>query len=158
MAKSKRPRYRVQDDHLFQHSVLHKTTGNFFVVPDEITFYASANPDVTKLRVGSANETVCYECDIEQLLSHIEDEMFEMQVREDDGQEGFLIPVDSGVFRKIGGVDKSNDSAWERVKKDIIESSGGYWSQEQQQAWKDKFAASSNPKNKPVTGWYARVK
>lgn len=156
--KSKHPRYRVQANYVFQHSVMHKITGNFFIVPDEISFYTADAPDVTKLRIGAANETVCYECDIETLMSHIEDEMFELQIREGDGQEGFLVPFESSIFKKLGGSDRSGDSAWDRHKKELIEACGGLWSHEKMTDWKNKFAASSNPKNQPAMGWYAKVK
>lgn len=155
---SKHPRYKINGTHLFQHSVIHKATGNFFIVPDDISLYTTSSPEVTKLRIGAANETVYYECDIETLISHIEDEMFELQVREGDGQEGFIVPIESSLFRKHGGVDKHGDSAWERQKKDIIKASGGPWSHEQVREWKHKFSAAANPKNKPVTGWYAKVR
>jgi hypothetical protein len=156
MSKPKHPRYKVEGSHIFQHSVLHKTTGNFFVVPDEIALYASSNSEVTKLRIGSAHESVYYEADIDSLIAQIEDEVFELQIRDGDGQEGFLVPTNSAIFTKLGVSERNNDNAWERQKREIIEASGGFWSYSKRQSWANKFRASVNPKNPPMTGWYAR--
>jgi hypothetical protein len=159
MAKPKKhARYTVTNDHIFQHSVLHKTTNNFFIVMEDLDFYASNNPEVVSLRLGSAHETVYYVCELEALRNAIEDGNFDSDLREGDGAEGLLIPVTSSFFKKKGGITtaSSSEDSWIKIRTKFIEEAGGPWSYEQRKAWASKFKASTNPKNKPNVGWAAR--
>jgi hypothetical protein len=141
VSKAKQPRYKVEGDYIYQHSVTHKSTGNFFIAMDELDFYAANDTEVTKLRIGSAHESVYYTCDLDTLRSVLEDETYPADIREADGQEGFLVPVYAKLWKRCGssvGAVSDNDR-WIQQRSKIIEESGGLWSQAKRQAWADKF-------------------
>jgi hypothetical protein len=133
-------RYQVKGDYIFQNSVNHKTTGNFYVAIDEIEFYTTANTEITHLRIGSPHDQIYYSCELETLVQKIEDNAFETDTRDEDGADVYLVPVKSTIWKKHGAVkETSAEDTWSKQKLRIIESSGGLWSPEKMASWADKF-------------------
>ena len=141
MSKQKLSRYTFENDYVYQHSLSHKSSGNFFISMDELDYYAASNTEITKLRIGSKHESVYYTCDLDALRSVLEEDTYPADTRDADGQEGFLVPVDAKLWKRCGSSVSavSDGDRWAQQKANIIEDSGGLWSAAKLKAWADKF-------------------
>ena len=157
MAKAKLAKYTVEADSIFFSSSSHKTAGFFSIVPEELDFFFANNPEVTKLHIGARTETAYFSCDWESLKQLIEDHNFDSE-NASDGLETFLVPVATSIFTKRGGAVSSasnSEDSWLKVRRKLVEESGGFWSASKMKAWKNKFSGAANPINKPLMGRYA---